>query len=248
MKKFSAIVLSVMLMLFLISCGADNKSDAELSVSSNSLGETSGENSSAGEEIDANHADSGEIHADMSLEEPTPQGAEEILDIELDGIEYGTITLSCSFGSENSDEFKFGDGDTLNWRYSLVSEGSTCTITPSKASKYTIAELTAWTLEDDEYEPAYYEFMPWHRLYADGQAEDLAIGDDLVNLPLPTTSHPAYFVFGKNTDMKSPFSGEPCPLELKADGTMYRLDIDFYDESGEYLAGFVQPFFIKWVQ
>lgn len=169
---------------------------------------------------------------------------EEVLTFGNNNVEYGTITLS-GFLSEGKGKFDFGDGDIRDWNYTTVKAGSTCTITPTGACKYTEIELTTWTLEDGEYVPDYYEFMPWHMLYADGQAEGLAVRDDLENLPLATPEHPAYFVFGKNVNMKSPFGGDACPLELKADGTMYRLHIDCYDESGQYLAGFTQPFFIQ---
>ena len=171
-------------------------------------------------------------------------GSEETLEMEYENTTFGTIKLS-SLLDDGRTQFNFGNGDVRNWHYSVVEAGSTCTITPSGAAKYTRIYLTTWVLNDGVYDAPFYKNMPWHALYADGQAEDLAIGDELANLPLATSNHPAHFVFGKNTNMKSPFSGEPCPLELKADGTMYQLDIDFYNEAEECVASFIAPFFIK---
>lgn len=172
-------------------------------------------------------------------------GTEETIILSDGDTVYGTIKLSGLL-EESKDKFDFGNGDVRDWYYWTVEAGSTCTITPSGAGKYTLLYLTTWTLNDGVYDAPFYKNMPWHALYADGQAEDLAIGgESLADMPLATSSHPAYFVFGKNTNMKSPFSGEPCPLELNADGTMYQLDIDFYNEAEECVVSYIAPFFIK---
>lgn len=171
-------------------------------------------------------------------------GTEETITLRDGDTVYGTIKLSGLL-EENKGSFNFGDGDVRDWYYSVVAAESTCTITPSGAGKYTLLYLTTWAPNDGVYDAPFYKNMPWHALYADGQAEDLAMRDELAKLPLATSSHPAYFVFGKNTNMKSPFSGEPCPLELKADGTMYQLDIEFYNEAEECVASFVEPFFVR---
>lgn len=171
-------------------------------------------------------------------------GSEETLELEHDGILCGTITIS-GFLSSDRGEFNFGNGDIRSWSYGNVSAGGTCTITPSGASKYCIIELTAWTEENGEYGPVRYEFSPWHRLYADGQADDLAYGDTLESLPLATSEHPAHFIFGDNMNVKSPFGNYTSSIILKGDGTMYRLDVDFYDESGECIDSFVWPFFVN---
>lgn len=162
------------------------------------------------------------------------------------GVDCGTVTIT-GFLNPGKDEFDFGDGDVAEWTYQDVELGGTCTIEPSKNSKYTNIVLTSYSLVDGEYVPADYSPLPWHRLYADGQAEDLAIwGEDINTIPLATSGHPAYFTFGKNTDVPSPFGdGNHCSFDLKADGTMYRLDIYFYDESLELIEGFALLFFVK---
>lgn len=171
-------------------------------------------------------------------------GTEETFNLEHDGIDCGSIKVSGVLSSDRK-EFNFGNGDIRNWSYENVSAGGTCTITPSDACKYCIIELTAWNEEDGEYSPVRYEFSPWHKLYADGQASDLACGDTLELMPLATSEHSAHFVFGNNMNIKSPFgNSETCSFVLKTDGTMYRLDVDFYDESGESVASFVWPFFV----
>lgn len=171
-------------------------------------------------------------------------GTESTETMRIDNTVYGTIKLSGVL-EEKEGKFDFGSGDVRNWSYTNVAAGSMCSIIPFDVCKYTIIELTAWTLENGEYSPADYENMTWHKLYADGQAEDIAYGDELDRMPLATSKHPASFVFGKNLNVKSPFDDEPCSFELKADGTLYRLDVDFYNESGECVASFVAPFFVK---
>lgn len=178
-----------------------------------------------------------------SSETTNVAGTEETFNLEYDGINYGIITVSGFLSSDRS-EFNLGNGDIRNWSYKNVSAGGICTVTPSDVSKYTVITLTAWKEENGEYSPTRYELSPWHRLYADGQASDLTFADELEYMPLPTSEHPAQFIFGGNMDVKSPFGSETCSFVLKADGTLYRLDIDFYDESGKCVDSFIWPFFV----
>lgn len=185
-------------------------------------------------------------------ETTTPETAatEKVLDLG----EYGTVTLSGGLASDRA-EFVFADGDdyggrTLDWNYFDVAAGSTCTITPSDKCKYTIIELTAYTLVDGKYVASFLvndgkEKPPRHMLYADGQIADRAYGNpDLSELPLATSEHPAYFTFGENTNIL--YERNPEPIVLKADGTLYRLTIEFANESQEFVDGsYILPFFVK---
>lgn len=60
-----------------------------------------------------------------------------------------------------------------------------------------------------------------HRLYADGQASDLACGDTLESMPLATSEHSAHFVFGNNINVKSPFgNSETCSIVSARSGVV----------------------------
>lgn len=180
---------------------------------------------------------------------PEPAATEEVLDLG----EYGTVTLSGGLASDKA-EFVFAEGDDYggeprDWFYFEVAAGSTCTITPSDVCKYTIIDLMAYTLEDGKYVASFLvndegEKPPRHRLYADGQIADRAYWAlDINELPLATSEHPAYFTFGENSNIL--YEKNPEPIELKADGTLYRLTIRFFDESQKYVDGFIFPFFVK---
>lgn len=166
--------------------------------------------------------------------------------ISRSGVDCGTATVTGLLDTGKK-EFDFGDGKVANWTYLNVELGGTCTIEPSRNSKYTDIVLTSYSLEGGEYVPADYSPLPWHRLYADGQAADLAFwSEDISTIPLATSGHPAYFTFGKNTNVPCPLEFDDyCSFDLKADGTMYELDIYCYDESLQLIDGFVLPFFVK---
>lgn len=203
---------------------------------------------SPSEELSASDAPAGDETGDTAGGETTTP--EEVV---LDLGEYGTVTLSGGLASDKA-EFVFAEGDDYggeprDWFYFDVAAGSTCTITPSDVCKYTIIDLMAYTLEDGKYVASFLvndegEKPPRHRLYADGQIADRAYGAlDLNELPLATSEHPAYFTFGENSNIL--YERNPEPIVLKADGTLYRLTIHFFDESQKYVDGFIFPFFVK---
>ena len=196
--------------------------------------------------------------ADTSTTESTPEpadttpsqgednsGTEKVITIDdEDGTIYGTITLS-SWMDTGNDEFTFADGETKNWVYWDVGLGGTCTVEPSELISYTYIHLVGYEQENGVYFLTEEEGSPYHRLFADGEIHNIAFGDQGGEYPTASYGHPAYFTLGTNDGGEPNVEGDLDDFTLKADGTMYLLEIEFYGEDGEYLYSCPSPFFVQ---
>lgn len=196
--------------------------------------------------------------ADTSTPEPadtTPgqnengNGTEKVITIDdEDGTIYGTITLSSWLDTGN-DEFAFADGSTKDWVYWDVGLGGTCTIEPSELIAYTYIHLVGYEQENGVYFLSEEEGTPYHRLFADGEIHNIVFGDQREEpgggFPTASYGHPACFMFGQNDGGEPNVAGDLDDFTLKADGTMYLLEIEFYGEDGEYLYSCPSPFFVQ---
>lgn len=176
-------------------------------------------------------------------------GTEKVITIDdEDGTIYGTITLSSWLNTGN-DEFAFADGSTKDWVYWDVGLGGSCTIEPSELIAYTYIHLVGYEQENGVYFLSEEEGTPYHRFFADGEIHNIVFGDQREEpgggFPTASYGHPAYFTLGQNDGGEPNVAGDLDDFTLKADGTMYLLEIEFYGEDGEYLYSCPSPFFVQ---
>lgn len=246
-QKFLILISLCLLIIAFMTAGCGQKevaSDTNLpSSSSSASGTSSGEASSMvsgsenKDEFGANFASGREEpQVDTSVDETVPTEVAGIEDVSIlinEGEELGSIIVSGYLSSDKG-TFIFDNGKEYNWIYTNVSAGSTCTIT-STGLYYPEISLSAWTLEDGIYVRSE-DYDRWYWLYQDGEIKEGVFEADFEKFAIP--DHPASFTFGKN-------AGEYSTFELKTDGTMYLLEIVFYDESGEFVTMWSIPCFVK---
>lgn len=184
--------------------------------------------------------------ADTTPSQPeNSNGSEKVITIDdEDGTVYGTITLTSWLNTEN-DEFAFADGEAQSWVYWNVGLGGSCIIEPSELAGYTYIDLVAYEQKDGVYFLTEGDNTPYHRLFADGEIHNIAFGDQGGEFPTASYGHPASFIFGTNDGGEPNMEDDLDDFTLKADGTMYLLNIEFYGEDGEYLYSCPSPFFVQ---
>lgn len=174
-------------------------------------------------------------------------GTEDVITLTYNGVEYGKITLS---GLLNSGKKEFNIlGETNNWSYAEVSQNSTCTITPADFDGFLYIYLESYLPSNGAYIFNDRDDWAFTQLLADGRSSVgwgswAYSGEGSYSTYIPSSEHPASFVFGRNTGI-TPVYEDTYDYTLYPDGTLYVLRTEVYNSANEFICCSSQPYFVK---